>query len=304
MDSVERQPVDLEALSAYLDGELSETERATVEARLAVDPAWQAELNSLRWSVALTRNTPDAPLPRSFELPIPAGAPAMRAEAADSVRRTWSWLYGALRVSAGVAALLLVAVVAADLFGNFQSARPTAASLPAIPQAAARSAPAAPQAPAGAAAASAGAGGGPSVAAAPQPTAAAKAAAAAAAPQAAPQGTRAAPAAAAAQAAQAPPAADTQQSAPEAAKRSVGATGTPSPLAALPAPSPMAPDVSGRSAKQPSVQPPGAAETIPVISIVPAPEPQPAFPWRTVEIALAALVAGLIAAAWLVRRQM
>ena len=309
MDRLERQPVDLEALSAYLDGELSETERAAVEAHLAADPAWQAELNSLRWSVALMRDTPDAALPRSFELPVPAGTPALQAEAADSMRRTWSWIYGALRASAAAAALLLVVVVAADVFGNFQTAQPAATSAQALPPAAAQSAPAAAQAPApagGQASGSAGSGGGP--AAQSQPAEPPKAAAPAAPKSAAPLGTAPAPApaaAAAAQAAQAPPAADTRQKSPESAQQpSANQTPTPAPRsAALAAPSPTLPDIAARSARQPGVQPSGA-ETIPVLNINPAPQPAPAFPWRALEIALAALVAGLIAAAWLARRRL
>ena len=67
--------VGLELLSAYLDGEVTDEERAQVETHLAVSPAWRDELDSLRWTVSLLRELPDLPLPRSFELPVPATKP-------------------------------------------------------------------------------------------------------------------------------------------------------------------------------------------------------------------------------------
>ncbi len=57
---------NVEQLSAYLDGELTEAERATLEARLQANPALYGELDSLRQTVALVRSLPRLAAPRSL----------------------------------------------------------------------------------------------------------------------------------------------------------------------------------------------------------------------------------------------
>lgn len=64
----ERERLD-ELLSAYLDGQLSEKERAQLEARLASDEVLQNELRALRRTVAMVRDLPRLPVPRNFILP-------------------------------------------------------------------------------------------------------------------------------------------------------------------------------------------------------------------------------------------
>lgn len=140
-DFVER-PVDGELLSAYLDGQVTEAERADVEAQLAVSAAWREELASLRWTVGLLGSVPQAPLPRSFELPIPtapvsdtarevaaaagaarpttpappSGARPVARPAAPRPTATTPWLSSVLRAASAVAVALLLAVVGLDVW--------------------------------------------------------------------------------------------------------------------------------------------------------------------------------------------
>ena len=116
---MQEQPVDLTLLSAYLDGEVTAEERALVEAQLRLSPAWREELDGLRWTVSLLRELPEAPLPRSFELPVPAET--ARATTRGVTRQAvWGldlgWLYGFLRASAVVTVALLMAVAGLDVF--------------------------------------------------------------------------------------------------------------------------------------------------------------------------------------------
>ena len=59
---------DLELLSAYLDGALSEEERATLEARLQSDAELRRELARLRATVASDQDAADALAPRPLTL--------------------------------------------------------------------------------------------------------------------------------------------------------------------------------------------------------------------------------------------
>jgi hypothetical protein len=91
---------DWELLSAYLDDELSARERAALEARLAAEPALQAELDELRRTVQVLRATPLLTPPRSFVL-----------DPAVYRRRPPWWLrYGAFRLVGllGTAAALVL----------------------------------------------------------------------------------------------------------------------------------------------------------------------------------------------------
>jgi anti-sigma factor RsiW len=72
---------DLELLSAYLDDALSPAERAQVEARLATDGEFSAELEALRQTKALVAGLPLLRAPRSFALThdkLRASRPARR----------------------------------------------------------------------------------------------------------------------------------------------------------------------------------------------------------------------------------
>lgn len=59
---------EYELLSAYLDGELADDERAALELRLAADAALRAELNALRRTAELVKALPRLKAPRSFAL--------------------------------------------------------------------------------------------------------------------------------------------------------------------------------------------------------------------------------------------
>ena len=123
-------------LSAYLDNEVSPAERARIERHLDACQACRHDLETLRWSVGLTRQVEHVPLPRAFTLaPAQAAAPS-----APPARR--AGLYDLLRGATALTAVLLLLVVGADLLtgrsgppGTDSVAAP--AGLPAKPFAAA-----------------------------------------------------------------------------------------------------------------------------------------------------------------------
>ena len=59
---------DHELLSAYIDSELTESERAALEARLQSEPQLQLELQSLQQTVSLVQQLPERRAPRNFTL--------------------------------------------------------------------------------------------------------------------------------------------------------------------------------------------------------------------------------------------
>ncbi len=61
-------PQDYELLSAYIDGELLDIERETLEKRLSSEPILQAELRSLRATVSLINQLTTMTAPRNFTL--------------------------------------------------------------------------------------------------------------------------------------------------------------------------------------------------------------------------------------------
>jgi hypothetical protein len=78
---------DVERLSAYLDGELSQAERTRLESRLAREAGLSAALDELRATRSLLRRTPRRRAPRSFTLtpkmaglrpPLPRAVPVFR----------------------------------------------------------------------------------------------------------------------------------------------------------------------------------------------------------------------------------
>lgn len=95
---------DYELLSAYLDGELSAAEQASLEARLQVEPVLGQELESLRQTILMIRQLAVLRAPRNFTLDVsmipPAGAVRRRPFFA-------SGMFSALSSAAAVALLLL-----------------------------------------------------------------------------------------------------------------------------------------------------------------------------------------------------
>lgn len=114
---------NVEQLSAYLDGELTEAERATLEARLQADPALRGELDSLRQTVALVRALPTLKAPRSF---------ALTAEQAGLVARPRPlpfYVSSAFSALSAAAAVALVALSAYLLLGMQPALAPAPAAL-------------------------------------------------------------------------------------------------------------------------------------------------------------------------------
>jgi anti-sigma factor RsiW len=127
---------DFELLSAYLDGDLSDADRAALEARLAAEPELRRELEALRQTVALVRSLPELKAPRSYALtaaalaqagaddeddeaqPALAALPAnvTRLPAASRGRRQLSWL------SAAAAVTVMFVIVGALLLNSQRTA--------------------------------------------------------------------------------------------------------------------------------------------------------------------------------------
>ncbi len=104
---------DQELLSAYLDNQLEDTERLSLEQRLSVEPALQTELEELRAVVQMCWQLEPVPLPRSFTLDITT----------LQRKRPW-WRGGWVWTGAGVLATLLFALVLSSLFGTTSSSMP------------------------------------------------------------------------------------------------------------------------------------------------------------------------------------
>jgi Tol biopolymer transport system component/anti-sigma factor RsiW len=100
--------LDVELLSAYIDGDVTLAERERVESHLQGCAACRAERDSLQSTVALLAALPRVAVPRAFTL----------SEAQVGIRRPASqpsWYGGLLRGLGAVTALALVAVVAVTL---------------------------------------------------------------------------------------------------------------------------------------------------------------------------------------------
>src|SRR3954465_14309890 len=77
---------DLELLSAYIDRQLSDGERAALERRLSQEPALRGALAEARATGALPPDLEPVRPPRSFTIAAPAAAP----------RRFWSFSWPAI----------------------------------------------------------------------------------------------------------------------------------------------------------------------------------------------------------------
>ncbi|MBN2304749.1 MAG: zf-HC2 domain-containing protein [Anaerolineae bacterium] len=104
---------DFELLSAYLDGELPDRERAALEQRLSQDHALRDLLDDLRNTVALVRDLPRLKAPRSFTLD-----PAVYGHQTPWWERLFT-LHNALQLSGALGAAAAVALIAfAVLFSS------------------------------------------------------------------------------------------------------------------------------------------------------------------------------------------
>lgn len=102
---------DVEQLSAYLDGELSQAEAARLETRLAADPQLASVFEALRQSRALLRQLPQRRAPRNFTL-----TPKMVGQKPPLPRA-----YPFFRFSTALAAVLLLLTFAINAIGPLTS---------------------------------------------------------------------------------------------------------------------------------------------------------------------------------------
>jgi hypothetical protein len=111
---------DIEKLSAFLDGELSQAEKTRLESRLTSNRELASALTDLRQARAVLRKTPKRRAPRNFTLtpkmagirpPVPRAVPAL------------SW-------ASAVAAILFVCTLGVNLLGQISFGAPMAASAP------------------------------------------------------------------------------------------------------------------------------------------------------------------------------
>lgn len=97
---------DLEALTAYLDGELSEKEKKNLEANLQSDEQLRKTLEDLRQTRTIIRSLPSLRAPRNFYI-----TPAMVGEKEKPYRA-----FPVLRLASVVATLVLVLLFLGDIF--------------------------------------------------------------------------------------------------------------------------------------------------------------------------------------------
>jgi hypothetical protein len=112
---------DLEQLSAYLDGQLSQSSRARLEIRIQADPALASALAELRQTRTILRRTPQRRAPRNFSL-----TPGMA-----GIRPPVPRLVPVLSWASAVAMLFFIFTLGAGLVGQLSfGAAATSAAAP------------------------------------------------------------------------------------------------------------------------------------------------------------------------------
>mgnify|MGYP000906075040 CR=1 FL=1 len=112
-DNLHLTEKEVQLLSAFLDGEVSEKERAAASALLASHPAASRFLDDLRNLKSLLHMLPERPLPRRSTL--------TRQEA---LAASPGWMLRGLRLLSSMSAAALVVVLALDLLGPFAASAP------------------------------------------------------------------------------------------------------------------------------------------------------------------------------------
>ncbi|MFN8379327.1 MAG: hypothetical protein U0452_11720 [Anaerolineae bacterium] len=98
-------PNDLEALSAYLDNQLSPTERAALEVRLKAEPALREQVDGLRAVQQALRDLPELRSPRNLTLTTAQARPAKRITVFPSLISGLSAVAAILLIVAGLGIL-------------------------------------------------------------------------------------------------------------------------------------------------------------------------------------------------------
>ena len=109
-----------ELISAYVDEQLSESERAVFENLLREDAALQRSMSATRFVIHVAQQLPTATLPHSFMLPASMAQP-------ERMRFNWRFVF---RIGSAIAAALFVVLVGLDLSALLP--RPTFQSAPVI----------------------------------------------------------------------------------------------------------------------------------------------------------------------------
>lgn len=110
-----------ELISAYVDGRLSEAERAAFDARMVQDPALRRRVAATRLLVREARALPAVQPPRNFILPLDAGRKQPAPEPRRSSFSPWIFRLGSL-----AATLIFVSLVAFELLRPAPFAAPAA----------------------------------------------------------------------------------------------------------------------------------------------------------------------------------
>lgn len=103
-----------DVLSAYLDGELTDAERAEVEARLEQSAEWRAELAEVRAARDAVRGLPPRVAPDGFWDAVYAGVAGEDdvvvpiTAARSERRRRWGWVAASAAAVAAVVAVIVV----------------------------------------------------------------------------------------------------------------------------------------------------------------------------------------------------
>jgi hypothetical protein len=116
---------ELEAISAYLDGQLSPREHARLESRLKTDSQLRLALEQMRRTRALLRSLPKVRAPRNYVLTPQMVHP----------RRQAPRSYPVLRLVATMASFLFVLVLIGDFLGLGRASSPQIAALTEEPMA-------------------------------------------------------------------------------------------------------------------------------------------------------------------------
>lgn len=128
MTDVHDDALDPDMLSAYLDGELTDAERAEVETQLASSAEWREELAEVRAARDALRGLPVRDAPAGFwdavharaetddaeatgdvvVVPITAARSTARSRTHSHPRRRWAWVAASAAAVAAVVAIVVV----------------------------------------------------------------------------------------------------------------------------------------------------------------------------------------------------